>query len=100
MFWNIGAHVEVTSSRQTVLTINRGRHQSDFSRQQLGLLARLSPHLRRAVRVGQALNEAKGEVMALRSGLDQFRIAVAELDSNLRVWSTNGPMQSWLADGG
>jgi DNA-binding CsgD family transcriptional regulator len=99
MFWGIGTHVEVTPWRQTVFTINRGRNQPDFSRQHQALLATLSPHLRRAVRVGLALNEAKGQVMALRSGLDQFRIAVAELDRSLRIWSTNEPMQRWLADG-
>jgi DNA-binding CsgD family transcriptional regulator len=98
MFWGIGTHVEVTPSRQTVLTINRGRKQTDFSRQQLAMLSTLSPHLRRAVRVGQALNEAKSEVAALRSGLDQFRIAVAELDRSLRVWASNEPMQQWLAN--
>jgi DNA-binding CsgD family transcriptional regulator len=99
MFWGIGTHVEVTPSRQTVLTINRGRNQTDFTRQQLGLLATLSSHLRHAVRVGQTLSEARCEVIALRSGLEQFRIAVAELDGNLRVWSSNESMSRWLASG-
>ena len=93
VYHSMGAVLERTGSTTSVVTVLRAQAEGHFTWEQ-DLLARISPHFTRAIR----LNRVMADAFACEQALEALPVAVFVLDSNLRIRFHNSRADALLAE--
>lgn len=96
------AMVRLAASRHLQVGVNlcRSEHQGPFEADALGFLAKLYPHLRRALLLGFRLDGYKALQSATFHVLDRLSAGIMLLDRSSRVVFSNSAARSMALDGG
>ena len=93
VYHSMGAVLERTGSTTSVVTVLRAKEKGQFSWEQ-ELLARISPHFTRAIRIHRVLADSSAREQALEAQ----PVAVFVLDINLRIRFQNSRAESLLSE--
>ncbi|MGV7212210.1 helix-turn-helix transcriptional regulator [Bradyrhizobium sp. UFLA05-112] len=84
---------------EVALSIQRSPKKTEFTDAELDTLARLGPHVERALRLGIRLMDAELSKMGLGAALSRLGMGIFILDSLGRVIFSNPASQTMLGDG-
>lgn len=90
MYGGLGSKLLATGPSFWIFDIQRGRNQTAFDAADIALLQLITPHLRRAMELGQAFQSTR----ALTASYAKLPYGVVVVDSQLRVMHLNAAAES------
>ncbi|EDY87723.1 regulatory protein, LuxR, putative [gamma proteobacterium HTCC5015] len=92
------ALVHRDANRSAFLTLSRDRARRQFSAQDMTLFGYFLPHLRRALKIHDALVQAQSQNESVVSAFEQLPMPLIVCDTRFRVVGCNRAAQAWMQE--